>query len=124
MPAATFITPFELAGSDDINNRKVVNILKLLQSLDEVGDLTDGIQILARAHTEADADMGEDFNFDQPIDDFVQDANVIRLIGAGNIVTTESAKAHFNGVIDVLNTTVISTDFLQNKVFIFDGDVE
>jgi len=124
VPVAAIITPFDLAGSDDINNRKVVNILTLLQSLDDVGDLTDGIQISDRAHSEADADMGENFNFDQPIDDFIQDQYVIRLIGAGNIVTTESAKAHFSEVIDLLDTTVISTEFLQNKVFIFDGDVE
>ena len=43
--AAAIITPFELAGSTDITDAKVVNILRLLQSLDQDGDVYNGVAI-------------------------------------------------------------------------------
>lgn len=47
------ITPFDIAGSTDINNDKVVNLLVFLQSIDEDGNPTNGISINEATRTSA-----------------------------------------------------------------------
>jgi peptidyl-prolyl cis-trans isomerase A (cyclophilin A) len=49
VPGAALVTPLDVAGTSNINDAKVVNLLVLLQSLDGVGNLADGIQIPAAA---------------------------------------------------------------------------
>ena len=51
--AKGFITPFDLANSTDIDNRKVVNMLRLLQTLDKDGDPSNGITITEDAKKSA-----------------------------------------------------------------------
>lgn len=50
VPAQPTMTPMELAGTDDIESPEVVNILRLLQSIDEDGDPDNGIVIPPAAH--------------------------------------------------------------------------
>lgn len=47
--AASVLTPLDLARSSNLSDPKVVNLLVLLQSLDDDGDASDGIQIPAAA---------------------------------------------------------------------------
>lgn len=51
--AGAKITPFDIAGSTDINNDKVVNLLVFLQSIDDDGDPSNGISITEAARTSA-----------------------------------------------------------------------
>ena len=44
-PAAEIVTPFDLAGTTDVTDPTVINIARLLQSLDENGNPDDGITI-------------------------------------------------------------------------------
>lgn len=59
VPAAAVVTPLDVAGSDDLSDARVVNLLVLLQSLDEDGDAKNGIQLPASAATAAAGAAGQ-----------------------------------------------------------------
>ena len=91
------ITPFDLANSTDINNQKVVNMLRLLQTLDKDGDPSNGITITDEAKNNAGI-----VNFDKSIEDFAANSEVKALIAnAGQkvpvtaLIPTDKAKKHF-----------------------------
>lgn len=98
---APVITPLELAGEGaEITDPMVVNILTLLQTLDDDGDPSNGIQITELVQSMADGDL--DFDIDP--DDFIDDAVIQDLVdeltaattaGARNLVDIDSALAHF-----------------------------
>ncbi|GAW94962.1 MULTISPECIES: DM13 domain-containing protein [Colwellia] len=48
--ARLYLTPLELFQTTDINQIEVINLLRLLQSLDSDGDSSNGIEITASAH--------------------------------------------------------------------------
>src|SRR5690554_4872212 len=50
LPAKAVLTPLDLAGSTDITNRKVINIARLLQTLDDDQNPANGISIPASAN--------------------------------------------------------------------------
>ncbi|MEB3733367.1 hypothetical protein ULF88_02705 [Halopseudomonas pachastrellae] len=62
MTAKGVLTPLDLAGSTDINDPVVINIARLLQTLDEDGNPDNGIVIPELATTAA-----LDFNLVWPI---------------------------------------------------------
>ena len=43
--ARGLVTPFSIVGTSDVENAQVINIARLLQTLDANTDLSDGIQI-------------------------------------------------------------------------------
>lgn len=98
---APVITPLELAGEGaEITDPMVVNILKLLQTLDDDGDPSNGIQITELVQSLAEGDL--DFDIDP--DDFVDDAAIQDLVdqltsvtaaGARDLVGIDSALEHF-----------------------------
>ncbi len=45
VPGAALVTPLDVAGTSNVNDPKVVNLLVLLQSLDDDGDVTERIKI-------------------------------------------------------------------------------
>lgn len=61
--ADAVITPLTLFATDDLNHTAVVNLLRLLQSLDLDGDATNGIEIPELIHTLA-ANVSIDFTSD------------------------------------------------------------
>jgi hypothetical protein len=84
VPAAAFLTPFDLAATTDVNDIEVINIARLLQSLDVDGDVNNGIAIGAGAHTMA---TGFTPQFDDP--DFENDIDIISLVqNSGSVTTT------------------------------------
>ena len=48
--AKDLITPFDIANTDDPNHPIVINIARLLQSLDEDNDASNGLKISSRSH--------------------------------------------------------------------------
>lgn len=66
-PAALYLTPLELYQSNDINKIEVVNLLRLLQSLDLDGDASNGIEIAESTHQ-----LAANLNIDFSASDFVQ----------------------------------------------------
>jgi hypothetical protein len=103
------ITLFDLAGTQDENNQKVVNMGKLLQSLDTDKDVSNGITIDDRTK-ESIALLGLkdkiDFNFE--IDKFHKDTNIYMLFNDlathfgehRGLINTDDVKAHLVAVRD------------------------
>jgi len=78
------ITPLAIVpGAVDARDQRVNNICVLLQTLDQDGDLNNGIQISA-AITAIAANYAGLINFDQTTAAFAADANVVELLAALN----------------------------------------
>jgi hypothetical protein len=106
-PAAPVMTPLTLAGSDDINDQKVANMLVLLQSLDQDGNPSNGIVIPARAAQAATAVI----SFDTAPQTFASNDTVKALVansGSSNVnsVSVAAAQAHFITTINTQNINV------------------
>ncbi len=80
--AGTVITPLDIFNTDDIHDPSVVNMARLLQSLDEDGDPENGISIGDGAHQSATGMMSLDFS--SP----TFDMDVINLVANSGSVTT------------------------------------
>lgn len=101
--AQSRVTPLDIAGSLDINNRIVVNIARLLQSLDVDGDASNGISIPSTAAAAAVSTV----DFDVPVADFAALAAITNLVANSGSSTTsliseEAAVGHLN---ETLNST-------------------
>ncbi|WP_207063330.1 hypothetical protein [Motiliproteus sp. SC1-56] len=93
--ASGTVTPLDLAGTDNTADSTVVNITRLLQSLDDDGDPDNGISIASGAEDWASA-----VDFSQSVSDFEASAAVTTLVansGAANttLVSESEAIAHF-----------------------------
>lgn len=93
LPAKAVLTPLDLAGSTDITNRKVINLARLLQTLDDDQNPANGIVIPASANPVA-------LNFDQAVADFESDVD--SLLGL-TLVDETTAMAHLQAELDELN---------------------
>jgi hypothetical protein len=108
------ITLFDLAGSQDENNIRVINMGKLLQSLDTDNDVSNGISIDQRTK-ESIALLGLknriDFNMD--IETFQNSNDIYELFNdlAGHfgehrgLISTDDTQAHLVAVRDNLSST-------------------
>ncbi|MBV1882982.1 MAG: hypothetical protein KUG82_15190 [Pseudomonadales bacterium] len=123
--AAQILTPLELAGVTDINNTGVVNMARLLQSLDQDCDPSNGITIGGEALLAA-AGMALDFespNFDTDVVDLV--ANGGQQNSACQVLIDASqAVAHLQQTLDSLNnqTTPPIGNGLIGKIGIWEGE--
>ncbi|MCZ6517025.1 MAG: hypothetical protein O6763_06025 [Gammaproteobacteria bacterium] len=89
IPAAEVVTPFDLAGTTDVTDPTVINIARLLQSLDQNGDPDDGITI-----PEVAAAVATQIDFSQLPADFEADAlNFIANAGSVNVSLIPEADA-------------------------------
>jgi len=87
--AAAIITPLTLANTSDYNHIQVVNIARLLQTLDTDGDPSNGITIDDQAHSAA---SGLSLSFDETdFDDKV--ANLVANAGSVNSALIASSDA-------------------------------
>lgn len=82
--AKATVTPLDIANSDDVNNRIVVNIARLLQSLDADGDASNGISIPTGAAAAATSGV----NFDLPVADFAALTSITNLVANSGSSTT------------------------------------
>ena len=123
--AAQILTPLELAGAADINNTSVVNIARLLQSLDQDCDPDNGITISGQAALSA---AGLNLDFDSP--DF--DTEVANLVANGGqqnsscqvLVDASQASAHLQKTLENLsnqNSPPVGNG-LTGKVGIWEGE--
>jgi para-nitrobenzyl esterase len=79
------VTPTDIvSGATGVTNQKVSNIGRLLQTLDEDGDLNNGIKINAQTAAIVSANASG-FNFDQTESAFSADAKVVALLAALNL---------------------------------------
>jgi hypothetical protein len=106
--AAGTVTPLDLARSDDTSNSTVVNIIRLLQTLDEDGNPDNGITI-----TETAKSAATQVDFELSITDFELSSAVTILVansGSSNVVLIpqNDAKIHFE---DTLRDEGLVDDF-------------
>lgn len=86
LPAATassVVTPLEVFNTTNLNDTRVVNVARLLQSLDQDGDPSNGITIPDAAHTNA---SGASLDFSAA--NFESDPVVTNLVANSGSVTT------------------------------------
>ena len=107
IPAALYLTPLELYQTNDINKIEVVNLLRLLQSLDLDGDASNGIEITESTHQLA-ANLNIDFsasNFDQQVTELVSQS------GAANqeLISATMAIEHFQLTLSQISNNNLTT---------------
>ncbi len=88
------ITPLDLLKTNNVNDDAVVNMLRLLQTLDDDGDLSNGIGITPEVRSNAT----EAIDFNQPTADFEIDTTVTALTQAP-LVDAAAAVTHFEGTL-------------------------
>ncbi|WP_440874835.1 DM13 domain-containing protein [Thalassotalea sp. PLHSN55] len=99
--AQTLVTPLTLFSTDDINDTQVVNSLRLLQSLDQDGDLSNGIHIPDAIHQAAE-NLTLDFsaaNFAEQVESLLADNLVFNM----SLITADDAIYHFEQSLAQLN---------------------
>lgn len=96
--AKEVITPLDLVDSNITDNPSVVNIIRLLQTLDSDGSANNGISIADEAHEVAVNTIA----FNQSIQDFEKDQNVLSFIASAGqdeqvtaLVPVDEAILHF-----------------------------
>lgn len=107
-PAALYVTPLSLYQTDDINKTEVVNLLRLLQTLDLDGDASNGIEITDETHQLAtNLSLNVDFssgNFEQQTAEFFKQSNSANQV----IISIDDAIAHFQSTLDEINNTELT----------------
>ncbi|MDO6461906.1 hypothetical protein Q4485_14435 [Granulosicoccaceae sp. 1_MG-2023] len=98
--AQSIVTPLNIADTDNPADTQVLNILRLLQTLDEDGDASNGISISQQAHEAA-----EGLELDLSSEDFATDSATLAYLQAAlgtetTLIDSETALAHFT---DTLN---------------------
>lgn len=99
--ASLLMTPLDVFNTSDINNSEVVNLLRLLQSLDTDGDASNNIQISEEVHLLA---TGITLNFsDENFDVYVN--NLITMSGLVNqqLISAQQAIDHFQLTLNQIN---------------------
>lgn len=113
------MNPIEISGATDIFEYKPTNIARFVQTLDDDGDLTNGIMIIESVHTAA---AGRSLNFGLDPDAFAADTLVQRVVsdltgvtsaGTRTLVATDAARAHLR--------TMLLRAFEANYFGEFDG---
>lgn len=103
VPGAAIITPLEIANTTDIRNPVVINISRLLQSLDKDGDPTNGLTITNEA---IQAALTLDFTVAPEV--FETSPDVLLLLSESSAVNTslvpiETALSHLQETLTVIN---------------------
>lgn len=95
--ASGVVTPLDIADSEDPNEPAVVNMVRLLQTLDEDGDPDNGITITETAKSTATA-----IDFTQSVEDFASSTAVTELISnagqdspVSELISASDALDHF-----------------------------
>jgi hypothetical protein len=101
--AKALITPLDILDSSDTSEESVVNMARLLQTLDEDGNPENGIQITDDAHTQA-MSLEIDFTSDTFEDDVV---NLVANSGSllTSLIDSASAEQHLEQTLDDLGVS-------------------
>ena len=93
------ITPLDLFNTIDIDNRKVLNLLRLLQSLDSDSNLSNGIQLNSQMIQSASDSMSK-LSLDQDTTAFQNTADVSTVLSKKRqgltLTSVTEAKSHFD----------------------------
>lgn len=106
------VTPLDIAGTDDFDNQVVVNIARLLQTLDADGDPSNGISIPASA-----AEAAVETNFDVPTGEFeLATTNFIANAGGGSttLISAVDAQQHLEATVTDTRASLIGTWYYRD----------
>ncbi|MET0356138.1 MAG: hypothetical protein ABW044_05130 [Cellvibrio sp.] len=108
------ITPLNIAETDDANNPVVVNIARLLQSLDADGDPSNGISIPANAEA-----IATEVDFNVSVAAFAANSAVTTLIAnSGSVTTTiiseNAAVSHLDNSLDQVKQSLIGSWYFRD----------
>lgn len=121
-PAAGTVTPLDLAGTQDTSNATVINIIRLLQTLDKDGNPGNGIEISETAKSNAtQVDFGLDeaaFESSSPVSILIFNAGQDTPVTA--LIDTTEAIANFENSLDE-NFSIDLTEKTANSVITFSG---
>lgn len=106
--AQSFLTPLDLVGSSDINHPAVVNIARLLQSLDADGSPENGIEIDEQAHSVAQGLIldFESLDFDRAVTNLVANSGSTTTI----LIDKNEAIAHLKNTLGIENDADADAD--------------
>ena len=94
--AAEKLTPIEVMGASGTADQKVINLSRLLQTLDADGDPSNGINIEESTRT---AMAGKTVNFDVPLDSFERANQSLTTAVGKNMVTAKAALKHLHNTL-------------------------
>ena len=101
------VTPLDIAGTDSFDNQVVINIARLLQTLDSDGDPSNGISIPPAA-----VEAAVETDFDVPTAEFeTSTANFVANAGGGSttLVSTADAQNHLDETLAETRESLIGT---------------
>ena len=104
--AKSILTPLDVFATSDINNIAVVNMLRLLQTLDQDGDLTNGINITSQAHEQANG-LNVDFSssdFDTQVTELVNNSGALNT----QLVSESEAIFHFQETLNAIDNQAMT----------------
>ena len=112
--ASAVLTPVEVMGASDTADRKVINLARLLQTLDSDGDASNGIEITSSTRNSLSS---KTLNFDVDVDTFTNDGTVSQIQTAvgRTLVSATSALNHLHSTMNErsLNSKVSSDSKLR-----------
>ena len=112
--AAAVLTPVEVMGASGTADQKVVNLARLLQTLDSDGDPSNGIEITSSA---SNALQGKSLDFNVPVDTFTSDSTIAQIQTAvgKTLISATSALNHLHTTLNErsLSSKVSSDSQLQ-----------
>ncbi|AQT61275.1 fibronectin type III domain-containing protein [Cellvibrio sp. PSBB023] len=123
--AAEIITPLDIANVQSLEDNQVINILRLLQSLDKDGDASNGIEITAEAIA-----AGTVLDFTVAPEVFAESPAVKALLqatGSANqeLIPAEQAVAHFQTTLELINgpsSSSSSNSSIQSSVIVVEPE--
>lgn len=113
--ASNIITPMDIANTTNLTDNQLVNILRLLQSLDKDGDPSNGIEITAAAIA-----AGAVLDFTLAPNIFAELPAVKELLEAAGgtnkeLISAEQAVAHFQTTLELVNGPALSSSSSSNS---------
>lgn len=116
--ARSVVTPLDIAGTSDVNDSRVVNMSRLLQTLDVDGNADNGIYIPDSARS-----VATPVDFDLPESEFSNSGAVTSLIFNAGQDTAVTALVSSENAIDHLQEQLNADSFLTalDKTYLFNG---
>jgi len=108
--ASAVLTPVEVMGATNTADQSVINLARLLQTLDTDGDPSNGIEITSNT---SNALKGKSINFNMPVSSFSNDStiNQIQTAVGRSLTSATAAMAHLNSTMNAkgLTSNIAST---------------
>ncbi|GAA0814244.1 hypothetical protein GCM10009111_10860 [Colwellia asteriadis] len=114
LPAGAIVSPLSLFNTNSTADQRVINLARLLQTLDVDGNADNGITL----DTELINQEASIINFDVTSQEFGNDASILAFVQAANpsqnitaLIGAEQAKAHLDAQLALVNSCALDRTF-------------